>query len=142
MPINAFGTKLQLGDGAPVTEIFTDIAEITSISPPSLSKDTIETTSHDSVDRYKEFISGLRDAGEVSLDINYDPADATHGLLTGLLGEYEKDAPSNYKIIFPDASTTTWSFAGILTSFETSAPIDDKLTASVTIKISGKPTLA
>ena len=142
MPINAFGTKLQLGDGSPTTETFTDIAEITSISPPSLSKDTIETTTHNSVDRYKEFISGLRDAGEVSLDINYDPADATHNLLTGLLGEYEKDAPSNYKIIFPDSGTTTWSFAGILTSFEASAPIDDKLTASITIKISGKPTLA
>ena len=60
----AYGSKLQIGDGA-VSEAFSDVAEIVELTPPSMSRDEIDVTSHQSSDGYREFISGLRDGGEV-----------------------------------------------------------------------------
>lgn len=135
---SAFGTKLKRGGTAG-----TAIAEVTELSGPTLAADTIEMTSHDSTSGYREFIGGLKDPGEVKLSINYLPAGATHkNTAGGLLYDYEAGTATAYALVFPDAATTVWTFNGIVTGFETGAPIDDKLSADVTIKLAGKPTLA
>ncbi len=92
---------------------------------------------------FREFVKGLRDGGEVTLEINYAPANATHKNASGgLLAEYlGNDNTRNWKLIFSDAANTEWAFTGFVKSFEVSAPVDDLLTASVTIKVSGQPTL-
>jgi len=48
----------------------------------------------------------------------------------------------NFQLVFPDVGATTWAFAAYVTGFEPSAPVDDLLGASVTLKITGQPTLA
>lgn len=132
--IDAFGTQLLRGDGG-TPEIFTAIANVTSISGPGLSRETIDVTAHDSPDGWMEFLGGLKDAGEVSADINYDPS--KHDTL---VADFDDDEPRNYQLVFPDA--TTWSIQAILTGFEPEAPYDDKLAASLTFKVTGKPTLS
>ncbi|MFE2936663.1 phage tail tube protein [Streptomyces sp. NPDC059278] len=134
--INGFGVKLKRGDGA-ATEVFAAIADITNLTGPGLSRTTVDVTSHDSPNAYMEFVGGLKDGGEVSADINYQPA--VHDVLVDDLDDEE---PRNYKIVFPDEAATTWSFGALLTGFEPSAPYDDKLSASLTLKVSGKPTIA
>jgi predicted secreted protein len=134
--IDGFGTQLKRGDGAG-PEVFTAIANATSISAPGLSRNTIDVTAHDSPDQYAEFVGGIIDPGEVSIDVNYDPA--VHDTL---IADLEDTDPRNYQLVFPDAGATTWSFAAVLTGFEATAPFDDKLTASLTYKVSGKPTIA
>ena len=136
--INAFGTQLKRGDGAG-PEVFTSIADATGISGPGLSRQTLDVTSHGSPDAWMEHIGGLKDGGEVSVDINYQPA--VHDLL---IADLDDDAPRNYQLVFPDDPTTptTWSFAAIMTGFEPDAPYDDKLSASLTFKVTGKPTLS
>jgi predicted secreted protein len=135
--IDGFGTALQRGNGATPTETFTTIANVTSINPPGMSRETIDVTAHDSPDGWMEFLGGLKDGGEVSTDVNYDPSEHD-----SLVADFEDDAPRNYQIVFPDAAATTWSFAAILTGFEPEAPYDDKLAASLTWKVTGKPTLS
>lgn len=132
----AFGTEFRRGDGAG-PEVFTAIASVTNISGPGLSRDTIDVTAHDSPNRYREFVGSLVDPGDVSLDLNYDPD--VHDVL---VADLEDDEPRNYKIVFPAPITATWSFAGVMSGFEQTAPIDDKLTATITIKVSGKPTIS
>ncbi|WP_289009512.1 phage tail tube protein [uncultured Thermomonospora sp.] len=132
--IDAFGTQLLRGDGG-TPEIFTAIANVTSISGPGLSRETIDVTAHDSPDGWMEFVGGLKDAGEVSADINYDPS--KHDTL---VADFDDDEPRNYQLVFPDS--TTWSIQAILTGFEPEAPYDDKLAASLTFKVTGKPTLS
>lgn len=132
--IDAFGTQLLRGDGG-TPEIFTAIANVTSISGPGLSRETIDVTAHDSSDGWMEFVGGLKDAGEVSADINYDPS--KHDTL---VADFDDDEPRNYQLVFPDS--TTWSIQAILTGFEPEAPYDDKLAASLTFKVTGKPTLS
>lgn len=143
--ISGFNTILKMGDGQP-TETFTTIAEVQDISGPSLSLETIEVTSHMSANGWKEYIAGLLDAGEISFDINFVPSAATHGFTTGLLSKMKVRALTNFKLLFPDAvleaNRTTWSFSAYVTALEPGAPVQDKLSASLTLKLAGKPTLA
>ena len=141
MAISAFGTLLKIGDGGS-PESFTTIAEVTNIGGPSLSLDPIDVTNHSSTGGWKEFIGGLLDGGEVSFEINYDPVGATHDASTGLIADMSARTVRNFQLVFPDTGNTTWSFSALVTAFQPSEPIDNKLSASVTLKVSGQPTLA
>ncbi len=140
--ISAHGTLLKSGDGVTPTETFTTIAEVTNISGPALSTDAIDTTSHDSPNNHREFIGGLKDGGEVTFDINYIPTNPTHDASTGLLADYVARTLRNFQLVFSDSGNTTWSFTAIVTGFEPGEPVDAQLTASVTLRITGAPTLA
>lgn len=137
----AFGTLLQIGDGGG-PEVFTTIAEIVTMTGPSIAADTIEMTHHESPGSWEEFVIGVLRSGEVSMDLNYIPSDATQNASTGLLADLEAKTLRNFQMIFPDTGSTQFSFSAFVTGFEPSAPFDDKLGASVTIKLSGEPTLA
>lgn len=142
MGISAFGTLLKIGDGGGGGEVFTTIAEVFEIGGPGLTLETIDVTHHTSTAGWREFVGGLLDGGEVSLSINYDPVDATHDASTGLIADMEARTVRNFQLVFPDTGTTTWTFAALVTGFEPSEPIDDKLAADVSLKLSGQPTLA
>ncbi|MFD6874534.1 MULTISPECIES: phage tail tube protein [unclassified Streptomyces] len=133
--LDAFGTQLQRGDGATPSENFTPIANVTDITPPEIERETIDVTAHDSPDAWREFIGGLKDGGEVSIDVNYDPRE--HDLL---LADFADSQPRNYKIVWP-GTLGEWAFGALLTGFAPEAPHDDKLAASLTFKVSGKPTI-
>jgi len=137
---DGFGTIFKRGDGATPTELFTAIANVTNIGGPKRSRETIDVTAHDSPGQWMEFIGGLKDGGEISLDINYDPAEATHDLDD----DFDDTVPRNYQVvILPDTiDEYTWSISGIMTALEDEFPYDDKMARSMTIKVSGKPTLA
>lgn len=139
--IAAKGTLLKIGDGA-TPENFTSVAEVVNIGGPALSMDPIEVTNQGSTDGWKEYIAGLKDGGEVSLDLNYIPTETTHNATAGLINDLENGTVRNFQLVFSDAGGTIWAFPALVTGFEPSAPVDDKLAASVTLKVSGKPTLA
>ncbi|MGW9249754.1 phage tail tube protein [Streptomyces badius] len=134
--MDGFGVQLKRGDGED-PEVFTAIADITNLSGPGLSRETLDVTSHGSPDGWMEFLGGLKDPGEVSADINYQPA-----LHDTLVADFDDTAPRNYQIVFPDTGATTWSFPAIITGFEPEAPYDDKAAASLTFKVSGKPVIS
>lgn len=119
------------------------IAEITEIAAPTLSRDAIEKTHHSSPDAWREFVKGLKDGGEVSFTISYDPAAASHNPTTGLLADFANDTTiDTYAFVFPNTPPTTWTFAAFITSFEPQPELEGLLRASVTLKVAGKPTLA
>jgi predicted secreted protein len=134
--IDGFGTALARSDMAS-SPTFTEIANVTSISGPGISRETIDVTAHDSPDGWREFLGGLKDGGEVSFDLNWDVEEPTH---EALVSDLEDSVPRDYKLVFPN-DIAEWAFKAILTGFEASFPTDDKITASVTYKISGKPVL-
>lgn len=134
--MDGFGVQLQRGDGEG-PEVFTAIADITNLSGPGLSRETLDVTSHGSPDGWMEFLGGLKDPGEVTADINYQPA-----LHDTLVADFDDTAPRNYRIVFPDTGATTWAFPAIITGFEPEAPYDDKAAASLTFKVSGKPVIS
>lgn len=129
--LDGFGTTLARSNmaGSPV---FTDLAGITNISGPGISREVLDVSAHDSPDGYREFLGGIKDPGEVSLDVNYDPK--VHDVW---MDDLDDTVPRDYIITYSDGSTE--EFKALLTNFEPSAPFDDKLSASATFKVTGKP---
>lgn len=135
---DAWGTQFLRETNTPGT--FEVIANVSDLSGPSREREAIEVTAHDSPNQYREFVKGLKDGGEVSLTLNYDPDVVTHQHLDA---DFEEDDLRAYQIlIFPGtADEYTWDFDALITNLEDSFPIDDRMERSVTVKISGKPTL-
>lgn len=143
-----FGIHFAIGNGAS-PEVFTNIAEVTDVTPPSMTKDQIEATHTDSPDGFREFIPGLKDGGECSITMNFladnvtqneDPgAGATPpGLLYNFINETET---RNYKITFPGTGKT-WTFRASVIGYQPAAPIDNRMTAVVKFKVAGAPMIA
>lgn len=120
----------------PGTAVYATLAEVLSITPPNLARDTIDATHMLSPDRYREFISGLRDGGEATIELNFIAGGTA---MTFLIADYNNNSSVPYKIVFPN--TVSWSFSAFVTAISPEAPLDDKMTASVTFKITGKPVL-
>lgn len=135
--VAAFGTTLSRDNGT----TFDAIANITSLSGPSMSRETIDVTAHDSANKYMEFVASLIDGGEVTADLNWDPSDASldsTNTTTQLMSDLENTEPIDYEIAFPDGSKFAASL--LITGFEFTANYDAKLEASLTFKVSGLPT--
>lgn len=131
--LDAFGVVLEreatIGGGD-----FVAIANIESLGGPGIEREQIDVTSHDSPEQWEEFVFGIKRTGEVSCDVNYDPSE--HDFL---FDDFDTPEPRAYRIRWPDPAETVWNFQAGLTGFEPDAPHDDKLTASLTFKLSGIP---
>jgi predicted secreted protein len=121
---------------------YTAIAQVRSIKPPMVENDEIEVTTHDSTGGYREFIAApLKDGGEVEIELVWDPDAATHDATTGLLSGAVSADIATFRLTFPDG--TIWYFPGFVKTFEPGAlDTDNEMTATVTIRVSGAPTLA
>lgn len=138
---SGFGTTLAKGDGAS-PEVFTAVAQVVDLKGPKMKADAIDITNHSSASGYREFIQGLKDGGELTASIQYDPAAATHkNASDGLLYVFEQGSKGNWKITFPSSPAASWTLPAVITGFETTPPLNDQLTADVTFKVAGKPTL-
>jgi predicted secreted protein len=120
-------------------ETLAPIAYVSNISGPGLSADTEDVTTHDSAGAWEEHVVTILRTGELSVDIVYDPAAATHDATTGLVAMLEAGYPVGFSLVFP--APVTWAFAAVVTGFEPSAPHDGALTASVKMKLTGAPIL-
>ena len=123
------GTKFRRWNGAN----WVDIAEINSIAGPTKTRDTIDVTSLDSTGGYREFIGGFRDGGTVTLPMNFTRD--TYDLMND---DFESDLLQNYEILLPDVEITSFEFEALVTELGLAIPTDDKITADVTLKVSGK----
>ncbi|KKM90809.1 hypothetical protein LCGC14_1234810 [marine sediment metagenome] len=130
------GTLLQRDDGASGWDTIT---EITNLDGPSGSLDVIDVTHMESADNYREFIAGLLDGGEVSMELQWSPQTANQLLL---LTDHQARTNQNWRIVTPAAIGLTWTFSGFVTAYSPASPVDGKNTCSATIKITGKPALA
>ena len=136
MPSNAIagvGTLFRRYNG---TDAWVNLAEINSITGPNKSRETIDVTSLDSVGGYREFIASFRDGGTVQLAMNFTRA--TYELMNT---DFESDATQTYEIVLPDSEKTSLEFIGLVTELPLSISTDDKVTADVTIKVTGQPIL-
>jgi hypothetical protein len=79
-----------------------ELSEVRSVDFPTIEVDEHEVTHLKSPDRYKEYIAGLKDGGEFTATLNYDPGSATDLLLTAATCDTTRKA----KIVIPDDSGT------------------------------------
>jgi predicted secreted protein len=106
--------------------------EVIEIGPPNETIDLIDATHMQSPDRRREFISGLKDGGDATVVLNYIPGNTSESII---LAAKTAAVAVGCQIEFPDGST--WDFDAIVTGYEPSLPIDDKMTLTVTMKVTG-----
>lgn len=127
------GITMEMADIATPT-VFTYLSEIFDVTPPSDTTDTPDATHMQSPNKTREFIDGLTDPGEASFEMNYVPGSASDKALMAAKGKRKW-----LRLTFPNGVQLL--FVGIRQGYEKSAPTDDKMTASVTFKVSGEPIL-
>lgn len=135
MASNAFagvGTLFRRWSGT----AWVNIAEVNSISGPTMSRDTIDVTSLDSTGGYREFIAGFRDPGTVQLSMNF-----TRDTFDMMKLDFENNDAQNYEIYLPDDEKTSLEFSGLVTELPIEITADDKVTSTATIKITGQVTV-
>lgn len=116
----------------------TYVAEVVSITPPGMTRDTVEVTHLESDGMWKEYIPSLKDAGEASITINYVPAVAASD---ALMTAFNTDSAQSFTILFP-SGTVKMTFSAIVTGYEIGDLVDDKMSATFTVKATGAVTLA
>lgn len=125
-----YGSKFAISTDDGVN--FTDLGEVSNITPPSDSIDVIDATHMQSPNATREFILGLNDPGTASFDMNFVPGSASDDLIQDVRAARE---PVKCKITFPN--NVTWTFDGVLTGYEPAVPNEDKMTATVSFKVTG-----
>lgn len=127
--ITGIGTKFQRWNGS----AFVDVAKVFNIGGPTMNRETVEATTYDSIDGYREKIGGLRDAGQVTFTLNFRRS--TYLIFKS---DFEDEQPRQYRIILPDADNTTMTFSALVTDLPLSIPEGDRITVDITIELSGK----
>lgn len=117
---------------------FYDFLEVFNVTPPSETADQVDVTHNKSPDRRREFISGLIDGGEMSFEMNYIPGNDSDDRLLAILAADPDERRRTLRIIYPNSIVDT--FDGELTGYEKTIATDDKMTATVTFKVTGTVT--
>ena len=91
----------------------TAIPEITSISGVGINRETIECTNLSSPTQWKEFIFGLKEGTDITIEFNYLPTNATQKLIiTDMLA----GTAATYDVTLPNG-TSIWSASMLPHSF-------------------------
>jgi len=133
--------KSRIGYGTTFFRGQTKIGGITDISAPALTRAEIDVTDMESPDGFMAYIPGLADGGEVSIEFNLYPnpaSDTNQHVLREDLESGPNGAPTAFTIKF--VTGPEMEFNGFVTAFSPALPLEDKMTGSVTVKVSGKPT--
>lgn len=129
MAIAGVGTEFRRWSGS----AWEKIAEVNNISGPTMTRETIDTTSLDTTGGYRTFITGFRDGGQITFAMNF-----TRDEYETLKSDFESDDLQDYEIVLPDDDNTSFEFQGLVTEIPLTIPPGDKVTVDVTIKISGE----
>jgi predicted secreted protein len=116
--------------------LWTPIAEVIEVTPPNAQADDVDATHMLSPNRTREYIVGLIEPGEASFGMNRIPGGTTEVLLQGL---QTSGALRNWRFVWPN--NTEWLFSAYVKGYETSSPLDDRMTATCTLKVAGATTI-
>lgn len=130
------GMTIAVGDGAS-PEVYTTIPDVTDISGPDGTASEIDTT--DLASAAREFRLGLTDNGNISLSVNYQPAQTQHALLRA---KSISGVETNYRLTFTDSPQTTWTFAAFVKGVPITNAVDAVTVANITLRVTGAVTEA
>ena len=129
----------KLGTASPE---YPQVGQVISISGPDGSIPEIDVTHLSSTG--KEYIGGLPDFGNVAMEVIWDPAgggtDAE--LHTEIWNDFLAQTVDTYQIRLTDSPQTTITFNAYPSQYSMNLAVDDKVGCTISLKVSGAPTLA
>jgi len=112
---------------------FTTVANVKSWSGPSTENPEIDVTTL--LSTAKEFVGGLVDFGELTMELNFDPNNATH---QQLFADMEASPPTvtGWRITFV-SPTINFTWSAFVKSFSISGEVDGVIAGSLSLRLSG-----
>ena len=130
--LHAHNTLLKNGAG-------TVLAKVNRINP-SLARDNIDTTTHDSLNAWREGLPGLQGM-TVAIEGNYIPDDPTHDdSATGILNKFRNGVTESWTVTFPTSPVKIWTLPSFITGIDVDAPVDGSLDFTMQLQLTGEPT--
>lgn len=118
---------------------YATVGQVMDINGPNSDSETVDTTTRDNTDMYRSFLGGWKDGGELTFDVVFDPALSSHVTLMTL---HVSQLEVPWKLTWPSGTSKMATFRGTVKTLSASAPLEDKLSMSVTVKIAGAITWA
>ena len=126
--------KLALGDGAS-PQSYTDIEEVLSVTGVGKTNELIEVTNFDSPSSTKEFIAGLAEGSEVTVECNFKSSSTVQAaLITHVDGGLTK----NFKLYHTNTSPNeSWQFDAVCLGWQIVPWPTEQNKIQFTLKITG-----
>jgi len=122
----------------PTTSLYEDVPQCTILNAPSITQDFDDITNHSSAGGFKEYVATLRDGGELSVEVVWDPINvAIHGTIYD--DAVAEPLPlRDWKVLLPNG-TSGWTFSAFITSPNIPLDFTKAIRAAFTLRISGQP---
>lgn len=117
-----------------------EMVQVVSFGLPNDEVEEVETTHLKSPNRRREFISGLRDGGEVEVVLNYRPGSDTDAAIRGALAAGDK---RYVRFVVPNTGSAAYEIdtTVIVRSYDRGeVTADEKMEATVTLRVTGDET--
>jgi len=119
--------------GVAITVATNAIGGVESITIPETEMTDIDITTHDSTGGYKEYVGGLKDGGIVQINGKYDIGNTGQTYLRTAANQTGTAVAC--EITFSDGSTC--SFDAVLKGYGVDNPLDEAVTFTASLRISG-----
>ncbi len=131
-----WGSEFHLDNAA---RVLTEIGEVTGLPFAEETADDVEKTHFKSPGRRKEYMPGMIEPGDATLEINWLPGSGTDLLIAAAHRDGKVRA---YKTLVPAAGGGKWEVSGFLyvKSRGRSVQIGDRMSMSVAVKFTGDST--
>jgi len=131
----------RIGKHVTVADSTGTIGELIELGAPEIGITELQTTTHGSSE-WHTFAAGLKNGGTISLKVLYNPTDSDSNGFDRLYARAIGDASLNtdtYTITFPsdDPEGLTMIFTGVIVGVPIETPLDDNITMTFNIKVSG-----
>jgi hypothetical protein len=126
-----YGTTVEI-DSDNTGTAYTKLAECFVTGLPNPQFDDVELSHYESPDRTREYGAGLNDSGEITVEMNWVPGSATDAFIVAALGQKR-----SVRITVPSATNQTYTFPAVLKGYERNVPVDDRKTATLTLRVAG-----
>ena len=112
------------------------VGNVISITVGGRTRHMIDISTMDSTNLFREFKAGMADEGEFTAEINFDDTAGT--IATALNTAFQARTSETWTVTFPGGKT--FAATGVISSYDINDPFDDKITMSITVKLTGKGT--
>ena len=137
------GSTVDIGTGTTITFGTSNFSsELTGLGWSGIARESVDT-SHMGTSAagateigQRTFIPGdLVDPGEISIELHFDPDQQPP------IDQATETITISFPLVAGDATPADWACSGFMTDFELGVPLEDKMTATATLKITGNITL-
>jgi Lambda phage tail tube protein, TTP len=131
-----YGIEVRFGATAAAATASILLGGCTNAPFPPVTRAKIDVTAHDSPNGLIEYMPGMKEVGEIALEINLVPGNATHDHIR-LMQDVAMNAQADFLVELTYATapgTPKCTFRAFVLGFEGPGPVTEQLTGTLTLQ--------